>query len=84
MVILSQADPPDNFNSRTTRIWNVIVPKLVIRDYCLSVACLKSRMKQSLLFNQHNHADLDWTNKDFECSNLNFDIKSTLGSTHPK
>ena len=41
-------------------------------------------MKQSLLFNQHNHADLDWTNKDFECSNLNFDIKSTLGSTHPK
>lgn len=83
-LILSQADPPDNFNSRTTRIWNVIMPKLVIRDYCLSVACLKSRMKQSLLFNQHNHADLDWTNKDFECSNLNFDIKSTLGSTHPK
>ena len=69
-LIINRVDPPENFNTRSTKIWNSITPKIKFRDYTMSAACLKSKLKCSLLSNQHNHAELNWTNKDFEHSNL--------------
>ena len=62
----------------------------LIGDASLSTSDLRSQYTICIvggdiyIYTNSSIADLDWTNKDFECSNLNFDIKSTLGSTHPK
>ena len=86
-LIISQVDPPNNNKTRSTKIWNTITPKLKISDYILSVACLRSKLKLSLLTNQHIHSELVWTNKDFDCSNLVFTktlaTSVPTGLTHP-
>ena len=70
MLIINKLDPPDNHNTRSTKIWNIITPNLKIFDYSVSISCLKSKLKSSLLANQHCHAVYDWTNKDFDICNL--------------
>lgn len=72
-LIICQADPPDNYNLRSTKIWNVITPKLKFTDMTMSVSCLRSRLKVSLLNNQHNHTNLVWTNNDFDSRLLLFE-----------
>ena len=71
-LIINQLDPPNNNNTRSTKIWNVITPKLKLIDYTMSVTCLKSKLKNSLLTNQHSDNELIWTNNDFKCENLTF------------
>ena len=72
MLIINQPDPPDNHNTRSTKMWNTITPKLKVHDYSTSISCLKSKLKSSLLVNQHRHAVLDWKNNDFYITNLTF------------
>ena len=72
MLIINQLDPPDNHNTRSTKIWNTITPKLKVQDYSTSISCLKSKLKSSLLVNQHRHAGLDWKNNDFDITYLTF------------
>ena len=72
-LIICQVDPPDNYNLRSTKIWNVITPKLKFTDMTMSVSCLRSRLKVSLLNNQHNHTNLVWTNNDFDSRLLLFE-----------
>ena len=71
-LIVNKADPPDNNNTTSTQIWNLITPKLKISDMTMSVASVRSKLKQSLLKNQHHHTSLDWTNNDFDCKLLKF------------
>lgn len=80
-LVINQPDPPDNFNTRSTKIWNSITPKLKFQDYALSAASIKSMLKCSLQANQHNHTELNWTNKDFELDNLNFSKSKQSGPT---
>ena len=80
-LIISQANPPDNNNTRCTKIWNIITPKIKISDFSMSVACIRSKLKCSLLANQHHHAVFDWTEKDFDCANLQFEKSIPTGST---
>ena len=71
-LLICQADPPDNHNTRSTRIFNVLTPKFRMTDFTTSVMCLRGKLKRALLTNQHNHALLDWTVKDFDCTNVIF------------
>ena len=68
--LICQADPPDNHNTRSTKIFNVLTPKFRMTDFTTSVMCLRGKLKHALLTNQHNHALLDWTVKDFDCTNV--------------
>ena len=81
MLIINKLDPPDNHNTRSTKIWNIITPNLKIFDYSVSISCLKSKLKSSLLANQHCHAVYDWTNKDFDICNLKNFVGSCRDST---
>ena len=69
-LLICQADPPDNHNTRSTKIFNVLTPKFRMTDFTTSVMCLRGKLKHALLTNQHNHALLDWTVKDFDCTNV--------------
>ena len=80
---INKLDPPDNHNTRSTKIWNIITPNLKIFDYSVSISCLKSKLKSSLLANQHCHAVYDWTNKDFDICNLKNFVGSCRDSTWP-
>ena len=71
-LLICQADPPDNHNTRSTKIFNILTPKFRLTDYTTSVMCLRGKLKRALLTNQHNHALLDWTVKDFDCTNVIF------------
>ncbi len=72
-LIINQVDHPDNFNTRSTKLWNTITPKLKLcGEFIMSVGCLRGKLKDALLENQHRHTPIDWTVKDFDCSELSF------------
>ena len=63
-------------------MFNMITPKLRMADFTMSVMCLRGKLKRALLNNQHSHAPLDWTIKDFDCNNIVFQRSLLAGHTH--
>ncbi len=72
-LIINQVNPPDNFNTRSTSLWNIITPKLKLcGELIMSISCLRKKLKDALLENQHRHTQIDWVQNDFSCSELSF------------
>ncbi len=63
----------ENHNTRSTKLWNTITPKLKVSDLTMSIDCLRRKLKESLLVIQHKNSSLDWTSEDFNSTNLIFD-----------
>ena len=63
----------DNHNTRSTKLWNTITPKLKVSDFTMSIECLRQKLKESLLVIQHKNSDLNWTSEDFNTTNLTFE-----------
>ena len=63
----------ENHNTRSTKLWNTITPKLKVSDFTMSIECLRQKLKESLLVIQHKNSDLNWTSEDFNTTNLTFE-----------
>jgi len=59
-ITLITSHPSKDFVSRSTSLWNTIVPKLKLMDYSHNINQAKSCLKKSLLNMQHVNDDIAW------------------------
>ena len=62
--------PSNDFFSRSTKLWNLIAPKLQILDFSFKINQAKNRLKQALLKLQHASDDVGWTKNDYDLTKL--------------
>ena len=66
------ASPSKTFIDSSSLLWNTIAPKLKLHDYSAKVNIVKSKLKNSILTNQHCENKFDWTCEDHNARNLKF------------
>ena len=62
--------PSKTFTSRSTRLWNIIAPKLKLLDYSAKTGITKSTLKKCLFELQHNQNKLTWTVEDYNVAKI--------------
>jgi len=62
--------PANNFVSRSTKIWNIITPKLKLCDFSCKISIIKSKLKSALLKLQKGNDPITWTAEDFSTDKL--------------
>ncbi len=62
--------PSADFISRSTSIWNIIVPKLKLLDYSYSISSVKNSLKRALFNIQHAGNEISWTENDFDATKI--------------
>ena len=71
------SSPDNHFIYKSAIIWNTIRAKLNINDLSTSTAVVKSRVRKSLLTNQHLHHEIEWfPTHDFNIGKLSFNPKN--------
>ncbi|KAL5266371.1 hypothetical protein ACHWQZ_G003709 [Mnemiopsis leidyi] len=64
-MLLITSQPSANFISRSTRLWNIITPKLKLLDYSVKINQVKSNLKRGILSLQHANDDIQWIDDSF-------------------
>ena len=62
--------PTNDFISRSTKIWNIIAPKLKVLDYSHKISLAKSRLKRALLNIQQAGDMISWTDNNFDMNQI--------------
>ena len=62
--------PTNDFISRSTKIWNIIAPKLKVLDYSQKISLAKSRLKRALLNIQQAGDMISWTDNNFDMNQI--------------
>ena len=72
-MLLINNVPAENFFSRSTKIWNIITPKLKIQDYSHKISSAKNKLKKALFKLQSSNDPVTWTANDFDIVNIEVD-----------
>ena len=77
--------PSPHFIYQSTSIWNSIRPKLSLYDLSDSLAQVKSRLKNIIFHNQHQHHDTEWLKShDFDVGKItNYKSQPGKWPVHP-
>ena len=62
---LTPSYPSNTFTSRSTRLWNILAPKLKVIDYSVKISLIRTNLKKCIFSNQHNETELTWTSEDY-------------------
>ena len=65
-MLLITSKPSAHFISRSTRLWNILTPKLKLLDYSVKISQAKSCLKRGLLNLQHANDDIEWIDDCFD------------------
>ena len=55
---------------KTTKIWNIITPKLKLADYSSKISFVKNTLKNSLLMLQNSNDPTTWISHDFDLKKI--------------
>jgi hypothetical protein len=69
-TMLISTTPADNFIARSTKIWNIITPKLKLPDYSSKISFVKNTLKNSLLVLQISNDPTTWISNDFDLAKI--------------
>lgn len=67
---LITAFPTHDFISRSTKIWNIIAPRLKLTDYSYKISAAKSSLKRMLLKTQCSGDMVFWNDNNFDINKL--------------
>ena len=62
--------PSENFVSTSTKLWNIITPKLKLIDFSTKISTVKNRLKKGLLILQNSNNPIIWTVDDFNVEKI--------------
>ena len=69
-TLLINKAPADNFVSRSTKIWNIITPKLKLKDFSHKINTTRNRLKNALLKLQSSNDPVMWITDDFDIDKI--------------
>ena len=69
-TMLISKRPANNFVSRSTKIWNIISPKMSVTDFCCKINATKNHLKKALLDLQHAENPVTWTSEDWNMTKI--------------
>ena len=68
-TLISQL-PSQDFISRSTKLWNIIAPKIGLFDYSYKISLARNCLKRALLKLQHASDCTNWTSNDYDVTKL--------------
>jgi hypothetical protein len=68
-TLISQL-PSQDFISRSTKLWNIIAPKIGLFDYSYKISLARYCLKRALLKLQHASGCTNWTSNDYDVTKL--------------
>ena len=70
-TLIINSNPVENFISRSTRIWNIVSPKLKLNDFSFKISSTKNSLKAALLRLQGSDDPVAWTSNNFNPEKIN-------------
>ena len=64
-TLIINTNPAENFVSRSTKIWNIISPKLKLNDFSFKISSTKNTLKTALLRLQNSDDPVAWISDNF-------------------
>ena len=70
-TLIINSNPVENFIPRSTRIWNIVSPKLKLNDFSFKISSTKNSLKAALLRLQGSDDPVAWTSNNFNPEKIN-------------